>query len=212
MDQILSAARQRFTERGYHQTTLKAVAGDVGITDAGLMHYFPTKVHLLAAVSRARSEASDRTWAQLADAASLHQILAMMWWTTCLAQREPGIVEMSVAAAAEGSNPYSPVHDEYAAYFAESVSRTAHRFAACRDRGELRGDVDPEVLARACFALGNGLNTQWVLDGRSFDLGQYLLASLVELARSVAAVPADSLATEAAIREAAAAYAFATPA
>lgn len=212
MAEILRVAERNFAERGYHQTTLKMVAAEVGITDAGLMHYFPTKAHLLAAVSRIRSENSTRTWAQLPESAGFYEILAMMWWTTVLAQREPGLVELSVAAMSEGYNPYSALHDEYAETISLAIDATTARFQACIERGELRADADPAIIARACFALGNGLDAQWVLDGHSFDLGDYLLASLTQLARTVLATDEDAAAIEAAIREAALPFVFATPA
>jgi AcrR family transcriptional regulator len=209
---ILAAAEKHFSERGYQQTTLKMVAAEAGITDAGLMHYYPTKAHLLAAVSRKRSEASAWTWSQLPEPATLYQILGMMWWTTVLAQRESGLTEISVAAMSEGYNPYSPVHDEYAESFAEAVATTTKRFQRCIENGEIRLDVDPAVLARACFALGNGLDAQWVLDGHSFDLGDYLLASIVALSRTVATEVLEPDAAETRIREAAVPFVFATPA
>lgn len=212
MERILEAAERHFSERGYHQTTLKMVAAEAGITDAGLMHYFPTKAHLLAGVARARSERSAWTWSQLPEPASLYQVLGMMWWTTCLAQREPGLVEISVAAIAEGSNPYSPLHDDHAERFAGAIAETIRRFQVCIENGEIKPEVDPAILARACFALGNGLDTQWVLDGHSFDLGDYLLASLVQLARTVSTVEQEADVVELLIREAAVPFVFATPA
>lgn len=207
---ILEVAQRLFAERGYHETTLRAVAAEAGVTDAGVMHYFPTKAHLLAGVAGVKGEASGRAWAQLADP-PFHVILAMMWTSTARAQSDPVNVDISVAAAAEGSNPSSPTHRQYAEQIAMAIGNISEMFRKCADRGEIRPDADPQVLARACLALGNGLNSQWVLAGRTFDMSEYLLLSLAHLGASVVH-GADVDATVARIREAAATLGSVPPA
>jgi AcrR family transcriptional regulator len=58
---ILEAATTQFAEGGYHETSLAAVARDVGITTPSLLHYFPDKQALFAEVVR-------EVWGRVADA------------------------------------------------------------------------------------------------------------------------------------------------
>ena len=46
-DQILTAARDLFADRGFEQTSLREIAARVGITKAALYYHFPSKAELL---------------------------------------------------------------------------------------------------------------------------------------------------------------------
>jgi AcrR family transcriptional regulator len=48
---ILAAARSRFGSEGYERTTLRAVAGDVGVDPALVIRYFGSKQQLFAAAA-----------------------------------------------------------------------------------------------------------------------------------------------------------------
>src|ERR1700750_3394464 len=49
---ILDAARSRFGEHGYERTTLRAVAGDVGVDPAMVIRYFTNKEGLFAQAAK----------------------------------------------------------------------------------------------------------------------------------------------------------------
>ena len=46
---ILDAARQRFAESGYEQTSIRAVAAEAGVNSALVMHFFGSKEALFRA-------------------------------------------------------------------------------------------------------------------------------------------------------------------
>ena len=48
---ILAAARARFGAEGYERTTLRAIAGDVGVDPALVIRYFGSKQQLFAAAA-----------------------------------------------------------------------------------------------------------------------------------------------------------------
>lgn len=54
--EIVRAALEVIAERGYRGTSLAAVAERVGLTQQGLLHYFPTKDALLVAVLEERDQ------------------------------------------------------------------------------------------------------------------------------------------------------------
>jgi AcrR family transcriptional regulator len=202
MELILAAAARQFAQFGYRRTTLKSVAAEAGVTDAGLMHHFPSKAHLFSAVGRRRFERVGRLWEAVADDASFCQVLAVFWRLTRAAQADDGTVVLAVLSAATGVSPESPIHADYAAAVAAGLADITRRFQGCLDRGELAPDADPEGLARECLALGNGLEAQWILAGRSFDLAEQLLDGLARLACSALADRPDPATARAAIRQA----------
>ncbi|CAM3604307.1 HTH-type transcriptional repressor KstR2 [Tsukamurella ocularis] len=57
MDEILDAAAELFTHRGYAATSTRQIAEAVGIRQASLYHYFPTKGEILTALLEATVQA-----------------------------------------------------------------------------------------------------------------------------------------------------------
>ena len=53
-DEIIDAAARVFAERGYHGTTTQAIADVLGMRQASLYYYFPSKEAALEAGVRAR--------------------------------------------------------------------------------------------------------------------------------------------------------------
>ena len=49
-DQILMTAVQLFRTRGYDRTSLREIAGNLGLSKSGLYHHFPSKEALLASL------------------------------------------------------------------------------------------------------------------------------------------------------------------
>ena len=49
-ERILDAARRLFARDGYDATTVRAIAGDCGMTDAAIYHHFPSKRAIYDAV------------------------------------------------------------------------------------------------------------------------------------------------------------------
>ncbi len=81
---ILDSARDRFSERGYHGTTLQDIAQLAGTGVSSLYSYFPSKLHLLYAVIEPwQKECYHRLEAQVRDISDprekLRAILLGIW-------------------------------------------------------------------------------------------------------------------------------------
>src|SRR5437762_2821223 len=55
-EQVLQAAMEAFATRGYRGASLASIAAEVGISQPGLLHHFPSKEHLLVGVLELRHE------------------------------------------------------------------------------------------------------------------------------------------------------------
>src|SRR3954454_5061335 len=56
--EILSAAVEVFSASGFHKGSLRDVAERAGLSQAGVLHHFPSKSHLVEAVLTWRDEES----------------------------------------------------------------------------------------------------------------------------------------------------------
>lgn len=182
---IVDTAFRVFLEQGYHNSSLRQIAAACGLTDGGLLHYFPSKSHLLSAVARRHADEKRASWSQLEAPLTFFEELGLAWRSKALSQENPRWIEFSVAATSEGSNPFSRTHADHAEMYRSIVSRLTGRYQICKDNGELRPEVDPAALARARMALATGYSTQWVLEDQDFDMGSEYLESLAWLAASV---------------------------
>lgn len=163
--EIIQAATEVIAERGYRGATLAAVAERVGLTQQGLMHYYPTKEALLVAVLEARDQ-----W-DMASAA-LH---GRSWPLEVVANlvdynaTRPGIVQAFTVLVGDSVTEGHPAQ----AYF-------RNRYAHVREGGaealraeygdRLPGGLTPERAATLLAAVMDGLQVQWLLDPDAVDM------------------------------------------
>ncbi|MFJ9811406.1 TetR/AcrR family transcriptional regulator [Streptomyces sp. NPDC101158] len=162
--EIVRAALEVIAERGYRGASLGAVAERVGLTQQGLLHYFPTKEALLVAVLEERdrwdtSGARDPGKWRLDLMESLVEYNAM----------RPGIVQTFSALLGESVTEDHPAR----AFFTERYTQVRENMAGvlraeCGD--ELPGGLTPERAAPLLTAVMDGLQFQWLLDPEAVDM------------------------------------------
>ncbi|MCV2395887.1 TetR/AcrR family transcriptional regulator [Actinotalea sp. M2MS4P-6] len=179
---IIAAAADRFAVDGYHETSMNQLARELGITQGGLLHHFPSKQHLLLAVAEHRLDVSVAWWDDITPASTAGEIIDRMIKVTALFLTEPGLIELAVAVATEAADTASPAHEVLFSRYDAVLTNLTSRFAACAARGELRPGVDPESLARRCVAISDGLQLQWTLADRTIDLLGLVSAALRDVA------------------------------
>ncbi|MFJ9581149.1 TetR/AcrR family transcriptional regulator [Streptomyces sp. NPDC101191] len=162
--EIVRAALEVIAERGYRGASLGAVAERVGLTQQGLLHYFPTKEALLVAVLQERdrwdtSGARDPGKWRLDLMESLVEYNAM----------RPGIVQTFSALLGESVTEDHPAR----AFFTERYTQVRENMAGvlraeCGD--ELPRGLTPERAAPLLTAVMDGLQFQWLLDPEAVDM------------------------------------------
>lgn len=157
---ILEAAREVIAERGYRGTSLAAVAERVGLTQPGLLHYFPSKEHLLVAVLEARDRWD--TAAFLAGPSDSWRLSHLEQLVEYNAMR-PGVVQTFTALVGESVTGGHPAREYFVERYAHARARLADLLRAeFGDR--LAGGRTPEQVAPLLIAVLDGLQTQWLLD------------------------------------------------
>ncbi len=167
--QIVDVATQMFAQAGYRGTGLAAIASEVGLTQAGLLHHFGSKEALLEAVVRHRSEQ---------DAPLIEQIMgdggiAMLDRLHLLAEHNverAGLSLLFTVLVAENLRPEHPAHEFFQQRYRGLRQAIVEALAAGKKRGEIRKDVDLEAVSQRIVAALDGLQTQWLLDPDQVDL------------------------------------------
>jgi len=160
--EIVGAALQVFSEAGYHKGSIRDVARRAGLSQAGVLHHYPSKALLVEAVLDWRDQdALARMGAEPPTG------LAMLQALVDLAEHNattPELVELHVALSAEGTAHDHPVHDYVVRRYSGVVAMITDAFEETAARGELQPGVDCRCSARTLVALMDGLQGQWLLD------------------------------------------------
>ncbi|MGW4163897.1 TetR/AcrR family transcriptional regulator [Streptomyces sp. NPDC004788] len=162
--EIVRAALEVIAERGYRGASLGAVAERVGLTQQGLLHYFPTKEALLVAVLEERdrwdtSGGRDRERWRLDLMESLVEYNAM----------RPGIVQTFSALLGESVTEDHPARAFFTERYVQVRENMADVLRAEYGAG-LPGGLTPEQVAPLLTAVMDGLQFQWLLDPDAVDM------------------------------------------
>ncbi|WP_410593163.1 TetR/AcrR family transcriptional regulator [Amycolatopsis sp. lyj-23] len=161
---IVRAAFEVIAERGYRGTSLAAVAERVGLTQQGLMHYFPTKEDLLTAVLETRDEWDLLHFGHDRSAMTVNQLAELVDYNAT----RPGIVQTYTVLSADSVTEDHPARK----YFQDRYARVRAGVTQMleRHRDELPPGTTPEQLAPLAIAVLDGLQLQWLLDPAEVDM------------------------------------------
>lgn len=159
---IVEAAFDVFAAHGYRGGSLQDVADRVGMSQTGLLHYFPTKRDLLVAVLHHRDHVADSGPLEVGE----RDFPTILVDQAKANESVPGVIELYAVLCGES------VTDDYPArqYFVDRFERLRGEFGtelrALADAGRLRDGVDPDRAAASIVALWDGIQVQWLLDSR----------------------------------------------
>jgi AcrR family transcriptional regulator len=167
-ERILRAATELFTARGYRGTSLDAVGAAIGISRHLVLHYFPSKTHLLLGVLDMRDQddaaRSEERFGPAADlTAGLLEIIQHN-------QDAPDLPRLFTMIAAESVNDEHPGHERILERYRLTRAALSFGVEAAQEAGTLTGDVDPISLATGLVAVMDGLQLQFLLDPGAVDM------------------------------------------
>jgi AcrR family transcriptional regulator len=181
-EEILTTALDLVASQGFRRTSIKDIADAVGLTQAGLLHYFDSKDELWVEILRRRDEVDLAQDWHAEDPGTL--LSAIVRHNT----EVPGLVQMFVnLSAAAATDAEHPAHEYFRERYATSRRTFTDDFRRMQDEGRLRADVDPEQLASVLLAISDGMQIQWLYDP-SRDMAEHVeLVTRLAIAQSVAA-------------------------
>ncbi|MEA5455801.1 helix-turn-helix domain-containing protein [Sinomonas sp. JGH33] len=170
-EEILATAARVFSEEGYRGTSMSAIARACGLSQTGLLHYFPTKEDLLRAVME-RRDALDSAIALAPTGERLRgwEFVESLVRLVRVNQGQPGIVRLYTTVSGEAVDAAHPANAWLVEHHtqAREMFRTAFREAA--EDGTLRPDAPVEAMIRCLVAGMDGLQVQWLSDGSYEDM------------------------------------------
>jgi AcrR family transcriptional regulator len=166
--EILAAAVEVFSSAGFHKGSLRDVADRAGLSQAGLLHHFPSKHHLMKAVLTWRDDQARTRFAEIGNGLDnlrgLIELVAFNQATT------PELVELYAILSGEATAADHPVHDYFAQRYAWVLTYVRAALDDLAAAGQLRPGVDTTSAARSTVAVMDGLQIQWLYDRDAVDM------------------------------------------
>lgn len=163
-DDVLRGAIALFNERGYDATSISDLAASLGVTKSAIYHHFPSKESLLAA---ALDEALEGLAAAVDEAAAttsggtaydrLHASVAGA--VTILLTHRPAV---TLLLRVRGNTGVEQAALDRRRRIDERLAEVVCRAA---DDGDIRSDLDPDLVSRLVFGMVNSL-VDWVRPDR----------------------------------------------
>jgi AcrR family transcriptional regulator len=171
-EEILTRALDVIAREGYRGASVKELADAVGLSQAGLLHYFDSKEELFTEILRKRDEldavnlgAGGDIERGLADSdLDLDGVRTGYLGVVRHNADVPGLVHLFARLSVDAADPEHAAHD----YFVQRGTDLRRFFATVIAAGQASGDiddrVDPAVLARLFQAVADGMQVQWMLE------------------------------------------------
>ncbi|MCC4909274.1 TetR/AcrR family transcriptional regulator [Microbacterium sp. cx-59] len=181
-EQILHEALAVIAREGYRGASVREIADAVGLSQAGLLHYFDSKEELFVEILRVRDRVDVAALGgETDDAADLGALtdgyLRIIRHNTDV----PGLVQLFAQMASDAADPQHPAHAYFLERGAMFRSGCAAAFARAQSAGTVTDRVAPETIARTLQAVWDGAQMQWLLDS-SVDVAGIVGAYLHSLA------------------------------
>jgi AcrR family transcriptional regulator len=168
---ILDAAVEVFGSKGFNGGTLQDVADRVGMTHAGVLHHFGSKIQLLAEVLQSREDF-------LAPVPSRGGVrhglgpLRHLADTVTVHEQHPDVVRARVVLAAESVTEEHPARQFFAERFTSLRAEARRALEDLRAQDEAASEEAIAHAAASMIAVVEGLQLQWLLAPESVDLGR----------------------------------------
>ncbi|MFE5284902.1 TetR/AcrR family transcriptional regulator [Nocardia sp. NPDC056611] len=184
--QIIGEALRTFATNGYRDAALSEIAERCGLTVPGLLHYFPNKEALLAAVLDQYDQIDLQRLTFLFDASGPQALR----WLVQLAeyyQRRPWLSRLFAVLTGEAVTANHPAHAWIVSRYRHLTIRLGQTLEKGKIDGAVRADVDSAAVARQALAMMDCLQLQWLLDPESVDMpaafGRYIDTLIVAIAK-----------------------------
>jgi AcrR family transcriptional regulator len=191
-ERVVAAALKAIAAEGYQGSSLARIADEAGLSQAGLLHHFPSKEELLVAVLAERDRLDGARF-RLAEAgfqglAALDRLVQLVEHNTLV----PGLVQAFTVLAGESVSDHHPARAWFQDRYPRRRANIAAALRAGVESGEIRGDVDCDALAAEIIAMMDGLQVQWLLDPDGVDMDAVFADYIGGVRRVISAQPTDT--------------------
>jgi len=156
----VTAALRLFAARGFRGTSIAAVASEVGLTDAGVLHHFPTKRALLASVLERSTLDSLADAREVFAPGGVEALRRLAEWGTVM-ERQPHQTGLEITLGAESLDADADLHEFFRTRYRTLQRWLRRAIETGIERQELRADTDARAESTSLIAFLDGIRLQW---------------------------------------------------
>jgi len=175
-EEILVAALEVIAREGYRGASVKEISEAVGLSQAGLLHYFDSKDELFTEILRKRDDLDLETYRNESEVDPLRIFLRVMRHNA----EVPGLVELYTRLAAEASDHAHPAHHFFITRRTTMRRVFEEMVAQGKGAGTYPANLEPGSFAVILNAVADGLQTMWLQDP-TIDMASELERLLIGL-------------------------------
>jgi len=182
---LLDAAADLFARRGYHDTTIDAVADAAGISRGAIFWHFGCKEDLLTAViDDVYGSWIDGASEVVGDRRGLEAVRVFVELRRGLLESQPEIVRLMYVLVAEAMTGRAVAAKTVLDLHGHTTSVITAWLDQARAAGELNVDEDPGALSEIIIGSMQGVAQWWLLDPRCVQVDEAHEALLRLLSRT----------------------------
>ena len=174
-EKIIQAATKFFAEKGYRGATLADIAQAANLSEAGLIHHFPSKSHLLMAVLTERDRV-DRERFDPRKPDSQGNILSSFKNLVTHNESVPGLVQLFTTLVAESIYEQHPGHAFFIHRYQNTRNEAIEGILLGQADGSIRTDISAAHLITMLYAMMDGLQIQWLLEPETINMSAIFTA------------------------------------
>lgn len=182
-EEILTTALEVIARTGYRGTSIREIATAVGLSQAGLLHYFASKEELFAEILAKRDAVNEAAFADRGESA-LDGLISTVGHNPDV----PGLVQLYAQFSVEAGDSAHPAHDRFARRYARVRNELAEDIVARQEAGTMPPGLDADAISRLLVAASDGLQIMWLFDPE-VDMAADLAALLSLLGSAPAPTP-----------------------
>lgn len=186
-EELLDAALGLFSLEGYAGASIARIAELVGISVAGVLHHFPNKVALLMAVLARRDEVNQKVVDTLQVEPTLDGFIEGLQQINRSNATAPGVIRAFSILNAESLVDNHPAWEWFQSRYQGIHQRMRARLDNLVLAGEVRGDVDLDLLIQQVLAMMDGLQLQWLRFPQRVDLVASFESYMAQVKRDIQA-------------------------
>jgi len=169
-DRVVRSALRAYATNGYSGSSVAGIAAAAGLTNAGLLHHFPSKEDLLVAVLQERDRLDGERF-HLRGFAGLEALDALVKLVEAN-MSAPGLVRAFTVLMGESAAEDHPAGQWFRERYPRRCANVAAALRAGIDAGQIRPDTNCDAVAVEVIAMMDGLQVQWVLNPERVDMAR----------------------------------------
>ncbi|KQZ85367.1 TetR family transcriptional regulator [Microbacterium sp. Root166] len=165
-EEILERALDVIAREGYQGASVKELADAVGLSQAGLLHYFDSKEDLFTAILRKRDEVDSAGFGLADDDRTISGEELRGGYVGLVRHNAdvPGLVQLFARLSVDAADPDHAAHEYFVSRGQSLREVFSTAIAAQQAAGRITAAIDPTTLARIFQAVTDGLQVQWMLE------------------------------------------------